>query len=571
MSDNAIAGPKVPFERLEDRKLLSANPFEGGRILAIPADPANAIDVDDSDGPARLGGSYNIEFNYTTSIPAGAQAAFDLAKAKWESVLLGDVPDVSNVPGAGYVDDLRINVSFPYIDGPNGTLGSAGPQYYRTGSNLPITGSMQFDSADVPGLISAGLFDEVIVHEMGHVIGIGTMWGIEGLRTGTGGTNPTFIGSNAVRAYNQFRDTGTVSSVPVENTGGQGTRDGHWRESVFSTELMTGYLNSVNQLSRLTVGSLMDQGYPDVNLDASDVFTLPTSNSLSNDVPFINTFVATPSTVTTEDVTLNLGTFNDNNGGAAEVSFFMETNGIPGLQSSTYNSGFSNPDLLIGSDTSAAGGWNFVVDNADVPAGETTFYARGTDTRGLASRILSATVDKSGDVVPPTVTNTVFVVDDSLPRVSFTFSEDVSASLSTDDLILFNSTKNQVVPAGNITLAYDAATNRADFFIEPASLQNGQYSATVLAAGVQDAAGNGLAANGSLDFSFLNGDANQDLVVDLSDFVILRNNFNSTSAVFTQGDFNWDGEVNLSDFVILRNNFNQSLPGPGGDDDESIF
>lgn len=50
------------------------------------------------------------------------------------------------------------------------------------------------------------------------------------------------------------------------------------------------------------------------------------------------------------------------------------------------------------------------------------------------------------------------------------------------------------------------------------------------------------------------GDANADGTVNLSDFVILRNNFN-TNGGFAQGDFNDDGFIDLSDFVILRNNF----------------
>ena len=52
------------------------------------------------------------------------------------------------------------------------------------------------------------------------------------------------------------------------------------------------------------------------------------------------------------------------------------------------------------------------------------------------------------------------------------------------------------------------------------------------------------------------GDANGDGNVDLSDFVILRNNFGASGDVdVTTGDFNNDGTVDLQDFVLLRNNF----------------
>jgi hypothetical protein len=49
----------------------------------------------------------------------------------------------------------------------------------------------------------------------------------------------------------------------VENTGGGGTRDGHWRETVFGRELMTGFFNGgvANPLSAVTATSMRDLGY----------------------------------------------------------------------------------------------------------------------------------------------------------------------------------------------------------------------------------------------------------------------------------------------------------------------
>ena len=57
----------------------------------------------------------------------------------------------------------------------------------------------------------------------------------------------------------------------------------------------------------------------------------------------------------------------------------------------------------------------------------------------------------------------------------------------------------------------------------------------------------------------LPGDANLDGRVDLTDFVIVRNNFGSSSILFTDGNFNGNGNVDLADFVILRNHFGQSI------------
>jgi hypothetical protein len=61
----------------------------------------------------------------------------------------------------------------------------------------------------------------------------------------------------------------------VENGGGPGTRDAHWRESVFFDELMTGYVGPGRDLplSRVTIASLADLGYQ-INMAAADPFRL---------------------------------------------------------------------------------------------------------------------------------------------------------------------------------------------------------------------------------------------------------------------------------------------------------
>jgi len=50
------------------------------------------------------------------------------------------------------------------------------------------------------------------------------------------------------------------------------------------------------------------------------------------------------------------------------------------------------------------------------------------------------------------------------------------------------------------------------------------------------------------------GDVNGDLVVNSSDYQIIRNNFQLSSASRAQGDLNGDGSVNFTDFRIWKNN-----------------
>jgi len=66
--------------------------------------------------------------------------------------------------------------------------------------------------------------------------------------------------------------------VPVENSGGAGTVDAHWRESVMGKELMTGYVSiTSNPLSSITVGSLADMGYT-VIYSYADPYTVNSAN-----------------------------------------------------------------------------------------------------------------------------------------------------------------------------------------------------------------------------------------------------------------------------------------------------
>jgi hypothetical protein len=216
-------------------------------------------------------GAFSITLR-VSGLTASQQAIFQQAANRWAQVITGDLPNATyqGVP----VDDVLIDSVAEPIDGPGGILGSAGPDFVRNGSLLPIHGNMRFDTADLAQLEASGGLLFTVLHEMGHVLGIGTLWDDLGRLAGGGTSNPRFTGPQATAAYNQIFNR-NESSVPVENTGGPGTRDGHFRESVFGNELMTGFLNGgFNPLSRITVGSLADIGYV-VNMNAADAYAPP--------------------------------------------------------------------------------------------------------------------------------------------------------------------------------------------------------------------------------------------------------------------------------------------------------
>lgn len=211
---------------------------------------------------------FNIELQFSNNnISASQRQAFNKAADRWSRVITGDLPNINGV------DDLLINTNVSNIDGAGNVLGTAGPTWLRSDSLLPFQGNMSFDSSDLANIERNGNLDDLIFHEMGHVIGFGTLWQQKGLIQGAGTNNPLFTGDRATAEYNKlFGKNG--SSVPLENTGAAGTRDGHWRESLFGDELMTGVFNvsSNNPLSRVTIGSLADLGY-EVNFNAAESFT----------------------------------------------------------------------------------------------------------------------------------------------------------------------------------------------------------------------------------------------------------------------------------------------------------
>ncbi len=227
--------------------------------------------------PPTSTGGFQITLSMS-GLTASQQSIFNQAADRWEQVIVGDLPNATYRGLA--VDDLLINASAISIDGVNGVLGQAGPDALRSGSRLPYHGIMQFDTADLARMEATGTLLGVVIHEMGHVLGIGTIWSTLGLLAGAGTSNPLFLGAQATAAYNQLFGT-SASGVPVENTGGSGTRDAHWRESIFRSELMTGWVGPGTNLpvSRVTVASLADIGYS-VNLAMADSY-VPTSTMLA--------------------------------------------------------------------------------------------------------------------------------------------------------------------------------------------------------------------------------------------------------------------------------------------------
>lgn len=222
---------------------------------------------------------------------ASVAAAFEAARARINSLFssFAGVTQVTTNLAAGSclagtpalnesVKGIIIFAQVTAIDGVGSILGSAGPCIVRNGSLLPIVGTMKFDSADMDAMVANGTLNGVVLHEMMHTLGFGTIWGptLQNEVASPSGTDPRYLGTNGQAAYAALGASDATTGVPVENTGGSGTKGSHWREATFRNELMTGWADGNMALSRVTIGALRDFGY-DVNPAMADAYTLPAS------------------------------------------------------------------------------------------------------------------------------------------------------------------------------------------------------------------------------------------------------------------------------------------------------
>ena len=230
---------------------------------------------------------YDITPMYVSDVPAGIQPHLDAAIAQWEAALTGDLAPVSleglasgscggfSQEAAGTVtDDILILVNIDSIDGPGEILGQAGPCFIRNSDSLPLLGILTLDSEDLEPLVGRETLTDLLAHEIGHVLGFGSLWDFFGLTRYPGTDSTQFVGERAVAEYEALGGSGPV---PLEESGGEGTIDSHWDEETFNTELMTGFIESggtQNPLSRVSIGSFADLGYT-VDLGAAEPYALP--------------------------------------------------------------------------------------------------------------------------------------------------------------------------------------------------------------------------------------------------------------------------------------------------------
>jgi uncharacterized protein YjdB len=225
--------------------------------------------------------TFHIQVLPAGTVPPEIMAAAQQAAARWERLITTELPatEVSLTPGEcatgvpavhHVTTGLVVYVAAQKIDGARSVLAYAGPCIIRdaVSGGLPSVGTMTIDLDDIPLLTGStgALAADVVAHEMGHILGIGTLWygntpATDLVRSNDGDLR--FGGAAASAAAVRLGVSAAVADgVAVEDAGGIGTAGGHWRERVFLGELMTGYVGTApNPLSIVTVQSLRDIGY----------------------------------------------------------------------------------------------------------------------------------------------------------------------------------------------------------------------------------------------------------------------------------------------------------------------
>ena len=217
--------------------------------------------------------AFSLDLTFNGGLTASQQQIFEDAAAIWESHIVGYQPGISRT-------SIPIDIEGIIMDGIGGILGSAGPDTASKegGFWLTDTGTVSFDSADITDIEADGRLEELALHELGHVLGIGTLWTYNNVYVNGSGE---YTGAFALDAYQSEFDP-SATYVPVELEGGGGTMDGHWDElnegggltgitnqdgHDLANELMTGWdgpfppTGDPTYLSQTTIQSLVDIGF----------------------------------------------------------------------------------------------------------------------------------------------------------------------------------------------------------------------------------------------------------------------------------------------------------------------
>ncbi len=146
----------------------------------------------------------------------------DRAERLWESVLLGHQGSDEDVEFILTIVPQRV-----------GLASATGSEFEEIGGRVMATRGTMYLNVNEIESVAAGLgnpgvsiLDELLVHEIGHALGIGTLWTTNSLYVTDSGE---YRGEHALAAYQAEFDS-EATFVPVELAGSPDSRNGHWNQ-----------------------------------------------------------------------------------------------------------------------------------------------------------------------------------------------------------------------------------------------------------------------------------------------------------------------------------------------------
>ena len=209
-------------------------------------------------GSSFVEGSFQFELTFTAQAEQQytaeeRQSFFDGADF-WSNIITGYQDGVSRTLA------LQIDSFSAPFSGGALTLGFAGPTNL-TFTN-PVTGAATSDGRFLVATAGIANFNThpdagplnplTVRHEIGHILGIGTLWednevyndGVAGnsTRTLTSGVLGQYVGASGLEAYQREFDP-SATFIPVELDGEEETANNHWNEVLdnFVLENMAGF------------------------------------------------------------------------------------------------------------------------------------------------------------------------------------------------------------------------------------------------------------------------------------------------------------------------------------------
>ena len=279
----------LKFNSITDISSLSV--LTGVAALDLRGNPLSESSISDHIPVLRSGGvrvlfnslrkgDFDIELVFLDDVTDHQKNVIHYAARRWMSVIVGDLPDYAlaqevsgtcggqpyEIPSGERIDDLRIYVSTSVS--ATFSIGRGSPHVLRETTQLPVVGCMAVRLEAPSFVFSVGL------HEIGHVLGFGTLWNkfgyLHDLSFSDSSADTQFNGPRAIAAFDEAggRDY-AGKKVPVAKQDGA-----HWRTSELWGDIMLPSRWGEEALSAITVQSLADLGYV-VDVTEADDYTLP--------------------------------------------------------------------------------------------------------------------------------------------------------------------------------------------------------------------------------------------------------------------------------------------------------